>query len=160
MNVRLEKTFPTSGTVWSVAFVLQRTVKPPCVLIRIGRFILRMLKPLSLVSLVGLEPVAEAIVIPDFQLAYAFHSQLRSAPMLQPTPGQWYISLVCEFCKRRIILFPDLNEGTSDLMNSRISMICPKCQTETSSAVEHYLHLRKRPSGELPRLENLDYSVL
>ena len=69
--------------------------------------------------------------------------------MLQPSPGKWYISLVCEHCKRRILLFPDLSQGKSDLKNSRISTECPECHKETSSEVEHYWRPRKRPSGEL-----------
>lgn len=69
--------------------------------------------------------------------------------MLQPTPGKWYISVVCEHCKRRIILFPDLSLGESDLKNSRITLDCPKCHSTGSAPAEHYLHPKKRPSGEL-----------
>ena len=69
--------------------------------------------------------------------------------MLQPAPGKWYISVVCEHCKRRIFLYPDLTAGKSDLSHSRISTTCPRCLSVTSSAVEHYHHPNKRPSGEL-----------
>jgi hypothetical protein len=69
--------------------------------------------------------------------------------MLQPTPGKWYISVVCEHCMQRIILYPDLSKGKSDLKNSRISTTCPRCQAATSSAVEHYMRPKKRTSGEL-----------
>lgn len=68
--------------------------------------------------------------------------------MLQPTPGKWYLSLVCESCKRRIFLFRDLSEGKSDLEKSRVSVTCPECHQVASSPVEHYLQPR-RPSGEL-----------
>lgn len=69
--------------------------------------------------------------------------------MLQPSPGKWYISIVCEHCKRRIFLYPDLTQGQSDLKQSRISMACPRCELETSSQVEHYQQPKKRTSGEL-----------
>jgi hypothetical protein len=69
--------------------------------------------------------------------------------MLQPSPGKWYISLVCEYCNRRIFLYPDLTNGESDLQHSRIALNCPRCQKETSSQVEHYLQPKKRTSGEL-----------
>ena len=63
-------------------------------------------------------------------------------------PGKWYISVVCEHCTRRLILFPDLTEGKSDLKQSRITITCPDCRNEGSYLAEHYLE-SKRPSGEL-----------
>ena len=69
--------------------------------------------------------------------------------MLQPSPGQWYISLVCECCKHRVFLFRDLTEGESNLERSRVSATCPECGQMTSSQIEHYLQPRKIPSGEL-----------
>ena len=69
--------------------------------------------------------------------------------MLQPSPGKWYISVICQSCKRRIFLFPDLSEGQSNLEKSQISVKCPECGEMTSSPVEHYQQPRKRPSGEL-----------
>ncbi len=69
--------------------------------------------------------------------------------MLKPSPGQWYISVLCEHCKRRIILYPDLSQGKSELNNSRISLQCPECDAETSSQVEHFFQPKKRSSDEL-----------
>ena len=69
--------------------------------------------------------------------------------MLQPTPGKWYISVICESCKRRILLYPDLSDGLSDLKTSRLSVTCPNCKLTSAALAEHYLHPKKRTSGEL-----------
>ena len=51
---------------------------------------------------------------------------------------EWYISVVCEHCSHRILLFHDLSEGKSELLRSRIHVMCPNCQEEGSYMAEHY----------------------
>jgi ribosomal protein S27E len=58
--------------------------------------------------------------------------------MPQATPNEWYISVVCEHCNHRVLLFPDLSNGTSELMRSRLHITCPECEEEGSYMFEHY----------------------
>ena len=69
--------------------------------------------------------------------------------MLPAAPGEWYISVVCEVCKRRVLLFRDLSKGKSKVEKSWISLKCPECHQNTSSQIEHYLEPSNRPSDEL-----------
>lgn len=52
--------------------------------------------------------------------------------------GEWFISVVCEQCNHRVLLFNDLSDGKSDLRQSRFNIVCPECQVEGSYVVEHY----------------------
>ena len=56
--------------------------------------------------------------------------------MLPTAPGEWYISVVCEVCKRRVLLFRDLSKGNSKIEKSWISVKCPGCNQNTSSQIE------------------------
>jgi hypothetical protein len=58
--------------------------------------------------------------------------------MPHTTPGTWYISVVCETCSHRTLLYHDLTEGKSDLRRSRIVTTCSECNTEAALLVEHY----------------------
>lgn len=54
------------------------------------------------------------------------------------TLGKWYISVVCEQCSHRTLLYHDLTKGESDLRRSRIVVNCPECHREAPLLVEHY----------------------
>jgi hypothetical protein len=70
--------------------------------------------------------------------------------MPHAAPGKWYISVVCEKCSHRTLLFHDLNQGKSDLGRSRIVSTCSQCHTQASLVVEHYqVPMVKRVSGAL-----------
>ena len=58
--------------------------------------------------------------------------------MSKAAPGEWYISVVCEHCHQRVLIFHDLSEGKSELELSRFHITCPKCQEEGSYIAEHY----------------------
>lgn len=71
------------------------------------------------------------------------------------TPGKWYISVVCEKCSHRTLLYHDLTEGKSDLGQSRIVSTCSECDTEASLVVEHYqVPMVKGVSGEASGTED------
>jgi hypothetical protein len=64
-----------------------------------------------------------------------------------PQLGRWYIAVTCEKCKSKLVLFPDLTEGKSDLQRSGYSLICPRCKDLTDGKAEHYQHReRRRPA--------------
>ena len=70
--------------------------------------------------------------------------------MPSATPGEWYISVVCEKCSHRTLLYRDLSEGKSDLKRSRIVVTCSECNTEAPLLVEHYqVPMTKGVSEEL-----------
>ncbi len=58
--------------------------------------------------------------------------------MLNAAPGEWYISVLCKHCLRRILLFYDLSKGKSELRESKLKIICPNCNIEGSYQAEHY----------------------
>ena len=41
-------------------------------------------------------------------------------------PGRWYLTFVCEHCKTRQVLFPDLSDGTSQI-NAIYYVDCANC---------------------------------
>jgi hypothetical protein len=53
-------------------------------------------------------------------------------------PGRWYIAVICARCHHRVILFPDLSEGKSDLGRTQFIITCPNCIEEGSYPAEHY----------------------
>jgi ribosomal protein S27E len=70
--------------------------------------------------------------------------------MPHATPSKWYISVVCEKCSHRTLLYRDLTEGKSDLGKTFVKTVCPNCKTEASRQIEHYqVPMVKRVSGEL-----------
>lgn len=60
--------------------------------------------------------------------------------MPHTAPGEWFISVVCEHCRHRILLFPDLNKGKSELRQSRVQITCPQCDHDGAYVAEHYQH--------------------
>lgn len=69
--------------------------------------------------------------------------------MTQVAAGEWYIAVICEQCKHRVILFHDLSEGKSDLEKSQFSITCPNCNLKGSYPAEHY-HASSNSGGHSP----------
>jgi hypothetical protein len=61
-----------------------------------------------------------------------------------PKFGSWYLVTACTHCEQRIILFRDLTEGKSELSGTQSTQICPKCDREFTSRLEHYQHIERR----------------
>jgi DNA-directed RNA polymerase subunit RPC12/RpoP len=58
------------------------------------------------------------------------------------TPGEWYLLFVCEDCKLRQVLFPDLTGGTSKI-NATYAVACHRCGHKgsyESEKIERYQH--------------------
>jgi len=58
------------------------------------------------------------------------------------TTGQWYLMFVCENCKVRQVLFPDLSHGKSKI-NATYHVACVSCGHQgayDSEAIERYQH--------------------
>ena len=55
---------------------------------------------------------------------------------------KWYLMFICESCKTRQVLFPDLSDGTSKL-SAIYTVACHKCGHEGSyhtESIERYQH--------------------
>jgi hypothetical protein len=59
--------------------------------------------------------------------------------LLNPEEGQWYLSVTCDPCHCRILVFRDLNNGKGDIRGV-FHMTCPHCKREQNLPVEHYQH--------------------
>ena len=58
------------------------------------------------------------------------------------TPGEWYLRYICEHCKTKQILFPDLSRGTATI-NASYSVTCPECNHRAfydAEQIERYHH--------------------
>jgi DNA-directed RNA polymerase subunit RPC12/RpoP len=61
------------------------------------------------------------------------------------TAGNWYLMFVCERCKTRQVLFPDLSDGTSKV-KATYNVLCPKCGYDGSyntDSIERYQHVEE-----------------
>ena len=57
-------------------------------------------------------------------------------------PGEWYPLFVCEHCRLRQVLFPDLSKGTSKIVGSYV-VDCEGCLRQAcyeSDVLERYQH--------------------
>ena len=64
----------------------------------------------------------------------------RKFPMpIEPEVGSWYIVIVCEKCKARVVLFRDLTNGQGSL-NASYSVTCPYCHHKGDYEAKHYRH--------------------
>ena len=65
-----------------------------------------------------------------------------SLPSFRFTPGAWYFLFMCESCKTKQMLFPDLSNGKSKI-NATYSVGCPGCGHEgryDAEKLERYQH--------------------
>jgi DNA-directed RNA polymerase subunit RPC12/RpoP len=64
-------------------------------------------------------------------------------------PGEWYLTFVCNGCKSKQVLFPDLSNGTSNI-RATYSVACHTCghkDAYESEAIERYQHLGGHDEG-------------
>ncbi len=54
-----------------------------------------------------------------------------------PHVGQWFLSVTCERCDRRVLLFPDLNNGRGSIQ-AFFNVTCPNCKIKQTLPAEHY----------------------
>ena len=57
-------------------------------------------------------------------------------------PGEWYLRFVCQGCKSKQVLFPDLSNGESKI-SATYGVACPDCGHEGSydtEVIERYQH--------------------
>ena len=69
--------------------------------------------------------------------------------MSTPFAPEWFISVFCESCAHRVLLFRDLSEGQSDLHQSRWLITCPYCFVEGAYLVEHYQQVEAQAGNVL-----------
>ena len=51
----------------------------------------------------------------------------------------WYLAVICDFCKKRVLLLRDLNDGKVAI-NGSFEVTCPECGNGGVYPVEHYYH--------------------
>lgn len=65
----------------------------------------------------------------------------------KPQHGEWYLTVTCQTCQCRILLFHDLNEGKGNLRGV-FTVTCPSCKRDQDLPPEHYHHNeRANPDG-------------
>ncbi len=69
-------------------------------------------------------------------------------PLLKPRSGQWYLSVTCDSCNFKMLLFRDLNKGKGNT-NGIFVVTCPRCGRDKNLPLEHYHH-GERGNSKLP----------
>lgn len=60
-----------------------------------------------------------------------------------PKVGQWYLSVTCDKCNSKLLVFRDLNNGEG-YVDGVFVMTCPHCKCERTLPIEHYQHRERR----------------
>ena len=68
-------------------------------------------------------------------------SKLAFAMLKVFVPGEWYLTVFCSGCKRRIPVLKDRSEGASDLAGE-YHLTCPHCHHSGSYDRDRFQHYR------------------
>ncbi len=59
-----------------------------------------------------------------------------------PKDGEWYLTVTCQVCRCRLLLFLDLNNGNGNIQGV-FNVTCPRCKRDQTLPAEHYRHSEK-----------------
>src|SRR5438552_1188493 len=69
------------------------------------------------------------------------------SPVFDAKPGEWYLCVICSNCETLILVFPDLNSGTSQLAGGYNNVTCYHCDHEGNYASEQVIRYQHPEKG-------------